>query len=71
MAVDWFRYAELDVEEARQELGIVPKSDDALAAGSVGPWEPGGISEFQLGAGRAMAEQEGRQYDALGAAPPT
>ena len=43
------------------------KSDGAIAAGSVGPCEPGGISPFQLRAGRALAEREGREYDAYGA----
>ena len=37
-------------------------------AGSVGPWEPGGISPFQLAAGRALAdERTGVPYDAHGA----
>ena len=31
------------------------KSPEAVAAGSVGPWDPGGISEFQLNAGRELA----------------
>jgi hypothetical protein len=38
--------------------------------GSVTPWEPGGISPFQLACGRERAEQSGRVYDAYGAAPP-
>jgi hypothetical protein len=70
MAIDYFRYASLDLDHVRKELGIGPKSADALEAGSVGPWEPGGISPFQLAAGRAMAEQDGRDYDPLGATPP-
>ena len=70
MAVDYFDMAGMEVDAARNELGIVAKSADAIDAGSVGPWEPGGISPFQLSAGRALAEQEGREYDSLGATPP-
>jgi len=39
----------------------------AIAAGSVGPWERGGISPFQLESGRRLAESEGHPYDANGA----
>ena len=63
LAVDWFDYADLPVEEVRERFAIPPKSDRATAAGSVGPWEPGGISPFQLAAGRALAEREGRDYE--------
>jgi hypothetical protein len=45
----------------------VPKSADALAAGTVGPWEGGGISPFQMNAGRELADAQGRAYDAHGA----
>jgi hypothetical protein len=60
LRLDWFSLADQPVEALRRELGIPPKSPEALAAGSVGPWEPGGISEFQLKAGRELAQsQEG------------
>lgn len=62
LAVDWFSYADLSVEEVRERFAIPPKSERAKAAGSVGPWDDGGISEFQLTAGRALAEREGRPY---------
>ena len=68
MALDWFELVERDVEELRAAFGIVPKSESALAAGSVGPWEAGGISEFQDGTGRAAAEADGRPYESYGAA---
>jgi hypothetical protein len=45
---------------------LPPKSPDALGAGSVGPWEAGGISPFQLASGRRLAEAEGREYRAPG-----
>ena len=51
LAIDWFGYAELPVDEVRTRFQIPPKSDKALAAGSVGPWHPDGISEYQRNAG--------------------
>ncbi len=60
--LDWFALADLPVAEARRRFGVVDKSPDAVAAGSVGPWEPGGISPFQRNAGRQLAEREGRPY---------
>jgi hypothetical protein len=63
LAIDWFEYADMPVDKVRRELNIVPKR----VTGSVGPWEPGGISEFQLAAGRKQAEAEGREYDSFGA----
>ena len=39
----------------------------AREAGAVGPWEPGGISPFQLAAGQALAAARGVPYDAHGA----
>lgn len=35
----------------------------------VGPWEPGGISEFQYDAASAAARTAGLDYDAFGASP--
>jgi hypothetical protein len=69
LRVDWFALAPRPVEQARAHFGLTPKSDRARAAGSVGPWEPGGISPFQQAAGRALADAEGRPYDAHGATP--
>lgn len=51
LAVDWFAYADLSVDEVRHRFQIPAKSERALAAGSVGPWHPDGISEFQRNAG--------------------
>ncbi len=67
MAVDWFAHAPLPVEEVRARFGVVPKSAGAVAAGSVGPWEAGGISEAQLAMGHRLAEQLGVDYDGFGA----
>jgi len=67
LRTDWFELAGLPVDEVRARFGLTPKSDAAVAAGSVGPWEPGGISRFQVGSGRAAADAEGLPYDAHGA----
>jgi len=69
LAVDWFSLAHRPIDDLRAAFGIVPKSAAALAAGSVGPWEPGGISEYQDETARARAAAEGRTYDAHGASP--
>jgi hypothetical protein len=72
LAVDWFEHAHKPVSQVRDEfflLGPAAKSDLACEAGSVGPWEKGGISPYQAGAGQAMAEAEGRPYEAYGAEP--
>ena len=70
LAVDWFAYADRPVAEVRQEFGIVEKSERAIAAGSVDPWSPGGISRYQYETARAAAEAAGRVYDSYGAMPP-
>ena len=67
--LDWFALAELSVTEARQRFGVVDKSPEAIAAGSVGPWDPKGISEFQLNAGRQQAKRQGRPYESGGPGP--
>jgi hypothetical protein len=64
---DYFFDAHRPVDEVRAELGIEPKSERAIEMGSVTPWEPGGISPFQLACGRERADQAGRVYDAYGA----
>ncbi|MGH9138835.1 MAG: hypothetical protein ACRD0G_17630 [Acidimicrobiales bacterium] len=33
------------------------------------PWSPGGISSFQAGMGRTLAERDGRPYESYGAGP--
>ncbi len=68
LAVDWFELAPLTVDEARSRFGVVAKSPGALAAGSVGPWQPGGISAFQWRTGEEQARREGRAYEPFGAA---
>ena len=67
LAVDWFELAALPIDEVRARFGVVPKDPGAIAAGSVGPWEPGGISEYQDRTGREHAASLGQPYDAFGA----
>ena len=69
LKVDWFDYASLPLPEAREIFNIVPKSDHAVAAGSVSPWEHGGISPFQLRHGQEVAAEAGEPYDPYGAEP--
>jgi hypothetical protein len=68
LAVDWFELAELTLADAALHFGVVPKGAAAQAAGSVGPWEPGGISEFQWRAGEQLARVQGRPYEPFGGA---
>jgi hypothetical protein len=67
MNLDWFSLAHLPVDELRQRFGITAKSRDAINAGSVGPWEPGGISPFQLERGQERASANGVPYRSFGA----
>ena len=69
LRLDWFSLAELPIADIRQRFGVRDKSPEAIAAGSTSPWEPGGISEYQLDAGRALAAAEGRAYRSYGARP--
>jgi len=67
LRTDWFSLADRPVEDVRDHFGVVAKDPGAIAHGSVGPWEPGGISRFQWEAGQALARRESRAYDAFGA----
>jgi hypothetical protein len=69
LMIDWFEVAHLPLDEARARFRVQPKSDAAVAAGSITAWEPGGISPYQLAAGQGLAAREGRTYDSYGASP--
>jgi hypothetical protein len=56
--IDYHVLAPRQVDEVRVELHIPPKSPDAVAAGSVGLFDPEGMSEYQREAGRRMAAGE-------------
>jgi hypothetical protein len=66
---DWFADAGRPVAEVRAELGVVVKSELAVASGSVTPWEPGGISPFQYECGKRAADAAGMEYESYGARP--
>jgi hypothetical protein len=67
LTMDWFAIAHRSCADLRTRFNLVPKSAAAVEAGAVGPWEPGGISPFQLAAGQALAAGRGVPYDAHGA----
>jgi hypothetical protein len=69
LATDWFEHADRQLDDVRAEFGLLPNSPRAIAAGSVSPWEPGGISPFQHEQGRRVAEAEARPYESYGASP--
>ena len=69
MRQDWFALADLTVADAREHFGVPPKSRDAIATRSVGPWQAGGISPFQINAGERLAEARGHDYYSFGAHP--
>jgi hypothetical protein len=70
-ATDWFQYADWPLDEVRAHFGIPAKSAKSIGAGSVTPWEHGGISPFQFAHGGEVAEQQGYVYDSFGAVPPS
>jgi hypothetical protein len=70
LAVDWFEHAEQPIDIVRERLGIVPKDERAIKAGSTTPWDPGGISAYQYRTGRQAAQRHHRSYNSYGATPP-
>ena len=58
LGVDWFELADVPIAELRERFAIGEVSAAARAAGSVEPFEPGGISEYQFradeGGGRGL-----------------
>jgi hypothetical protein len=43
---------------------VVDKAPEAVVAGSVSPWDPEGISEFQRDAGKELAKRQTPPYEA-------
>lgn len=60
--LDWFTLADRPITVVRNEIGLAPKADTAIAAGSAGPWQPGGITPYQLNSAKTAAESDGRPY---------
>ncbi len=69
LRTDWFAIADLPVDEVRRRYQIPPKSLESVAAGSIGPWDPGGLTPYQQAAGTALARIAGRAYNSYGASP--
>ena len=65
LLVDWFELAPLRLDGARERFCLQPKSAEAIAAGSASPHGPGGISPFQLDAGRQHAQRLGVPMTAM------
>jgi hypothetical protein len=62
LSTDWFAIADRPVVDLRREFELCDKSDEAIAAGSRGAWEDGGITPYQLNSARVAAEHAGRSY---------
>jgi hypothetical protein len=60
--VDWFALADRPITVVRAEIELVPKDPAVIAAGSAGPWQAGGITEFQLQMARTAAQAQDRDY---------
>ena len=69
LALDWFEHVEEPVERLRQRFHVTPKSEAAVAAGSVGPWQQGGISEYQYASATERAGEVGLVHETYGASP--
>jgi len=69
LTVDWFIHADDPLEQVREDFVIAEKSGRAVDAGSVGPWQPGGISIYQFEFGRRQARRDGRPYETWGGVP--
>lgn len=62
LELDWFAVADRPLVVLRQEIGVSPKDGAAVAAGSSGPWQSGGISPFQRRAAEDRARSLGQPH---------
>jgi hypothetical protein len=69
LKVDWFTFADRPLDDVRREFNVIPKSQAAYEAGSVSPWETGGITPYQAEYGQKRAAESGRTYECYGARP--
>jgi hypothetical protein len=60
--IDWFALADRPLPVIRREIGLIPKDAAAMAAESAGPWQTGGISDYQIASARAAAAADAREY---------
>lgn len=56
--VDYHELADRQIDDVREMLCVPAKSEAALAGGSVGPFHPDGLSEFQREAGLRAADDD-------------
>ncbi|MEI8335764.1 MAG: hypothetical protein WCG37_02735 [Actinomycetes bacterium] len=70
LSVDWLKHAGKSIDEVREMIGIPEKSSVALRAGSVGAFDVGGITRFQISAGERLAGSLGVEYSSFGATEP-
>ncbi|MCP4436489.1 MAG: hypothetical protein GY812_13470 [Actinomycetia bacterium] len=56
LEIDYHDFVERPLDEVRAELGFPPKSDDAIAAGSPGVFDPAGMSRIQQQYAESMRE---------------
>ena len=66
LALDWFDLAEQPLDDVRAKFGVTTKSD---AVTSPGPFDLGGMTDYQLSAGQAAARTLGVAYETWGAQP--
>ena len=67
LATNFWELADRPIDDVRAHFGVTPKSDFALSAGSLSPWDAGGMSIYQQRAGLDLAEEQGRAYEDHGA----
>lgn len=67
LAVDWFELADQPLDEVRRSFGVVTK---APSIASPGPFDVGGMTAYQLEAGRAAALSRQVDYQSWDASPP-
>jgi hypothetical protein len=61
--IDWFELAPRQLDDLRDDLGVVPKRN---GIGSPGPFDPGGMTASQRKGGHAAAERAHREYRSWG-----
>jgi len=54
LEIDYHELADRPIDDVRELLGFVPKSEEAVRAGSPGVFEPAGMSDVQRRAGRQV-----------------
>ncbi len=66
LGLDWFDFAPRQLDDLREEFGIVPKRSGIRSAG---PFDPGGMTSSQWERGHAAARRQAAEYQSWGASP--